>query len=81
MITAGFEGETAIETSDAAETVIASDPLIAPDVAVTVAVPTPVALARPALTVTTFPGELDQVTLPVRFCVEPSLNVPVAISG
>ena len=67
LITAGLEGETAIETRDGAETVIVSDPLMAPEVAVTVAVPTAAALARPALTVSMFPGELVQVTLPVRF--------------
>src|SRR5580704_14229335 len=51
------------------------------DVAVIVEVPTPAPLARPVvLIVAVVVVPEDQVTLDVRFCVEPSLNVPVAVN-
>ena len=77
----GFAGVTAIDCSVAAVTVSKVEPLIDDDVAVTVEVPTPAALARPeALIVAVVVVPEDQVTLEVRFCVVPSLNVPVAVN-
>jgi hypothetical protein len=77
----GFAGVTAIDCSVTAVTVRTVEPLIAPDVAVIVEVPTPAALARPAaLIVAVAVVPEDQVTLEVRFCVEPSLKVPVAVN-
>jgi hypothetical protein len=77
----GFGGVTAIDCSVAAVTVRVVEPLIAPDVALIVEVPTPAPLASPeALIVAVVVVPEDQVTLDVRFCVEPSLNVPVAVN-
>src|SRR6202044_2754586 len=77
----GFGGVTAIDCSVAAVTVRVVEPLIAPDVALIVEVPTPAPLASPeALIVAVVVVLEDQVTLDVRFCVEPSLNVPVAVN-
>ena len=43
--------------------------------------PAPVAVARPtALIVATVTAEEFHVAVPVRFCVVPSLNVPVAVN-
>src|SRR5579871_2230272 len=50
------------------------------EVAVTVAVPNDLAVARPPLTVTMFPGVLDQATVLETSWVLPSVNVPVALS-
>jgi len=77
----GFAGVTAIDCSVAAVTVSKVEPLIDDDVAVMVEVPTPAPVARPdalMVAVTVVPD--DHVTLDVRFCVEPSLNVPVAVN-
>jgi hypothetical protein len=77
----GFAGVTAIDCSVAAVTVRTVEPLIAPDVAVIVDVPTPAALARPAVLIVAVAVVPDNhVTLDVRFCVVPSLNVPVAVN-
>ena len=77
----GFAGVTAIDCSVAAVTVSKVEPLIAPDVALIVEVPTPAPVARPAaLMVAVAVVPEDQVTLDVRFCVVPSLNVPVAMN-
>src|SRR6202522_2365529 len=77
----GFAGVTAIDCSVAAVTVRVVEPLIAPDVALMVEVPTPAPLASPeSLIVAVVVVPDDQVTLNVRFCVEPSLNVPVAVN-
>jgi hypothetical protein len=77
----GFAGVTAIDCSVAAVTVSKVDPLIEDDVAVIVELPTPAPVARPAaLIVAVVVVPDDQVTLDVRFCVEPSLNVPVAVN-
>jgi hypothetical protein len=77
----GFAGVTAIDCSVAAVTVSKVDPLMDDDVAVIVEVPTPAPLARPVvLIVAVVVVPEDQVTLDVRFCVEPSLNVPVAVN-
>jgi hypothetical protein len=81
LVIEGFAGVTAIDCSVAAVTVSTVDPEIDDDVAVMVEVPTPAPLARPAaliVAVAVVPD--DQVTLDVRFCVEPSLKVPVAVN-
>ena len=81
LVIDGFAGVTAIDCSVAAVTVRVVEPLIAPDVALIVEVPTAAALARPAaLIVAVVVVPEDQVTLDVRFCVVPSLNVPVAVN-
>jgi hypothetical protein len=77
----GFAGVTAIDCNVAAVTVSKVEPLIGDDVAVIVEVPTPAPLASPAaLIVAVVVVPEDQVTLEVRFCVVPSLNVPVAVN-
>lgn len=55
--------------------------VIPPCAALIFVVPAPVPAARPvALTVATAEFEEDQVTELMRFCVLPSLNVPVAVN-
>src|ERR1700733_7231650 len=77
----GFAGVTAIDCSVAAVTVRTVEPLIDEDVAVIVEVPTPAPLASPdALIVAVVVVPEDQVTVDVRFCVVPSLNVPGAVN-
>jgi hypothetical protein len=77
----GFAGVTAMDCNVAAVTVRTVEPLIAPDVALIVDVPTPAPVARPAaLIVAVVVVPDDHVTLDVRFCVLPSLNVPVAVN-
>jgi hypothetical protein len=77
----GFAGVTAIDCNVAAVTVSKVEPLIDDDVAVIVEVPTPAPLASPdALIVAIVVVAEDHVTLDVRFCVVPSLNVPVAVN-
>ncbi len=81
LVIDGFAGVTAIDCSVAAVTVRTVEPLIAPDVALIVEVPTPAPVARPAvLIVAVVVVPDDQVTVDVRFCVVPSLNVPVAMN-
>ena len=56
-------------------------PLTAPEVAVMVVLPAPAPVASPPLLiVATFVAEEFHVAEFVRFCVLPSLNVPVAAS-
>jgi hypothetical protein len=77
----GFAGVTAIDCSVAAVTVRTVEPLIPPDVALIVEVPTPAPVARPAaLIVAVVVVPELHVTVLVRFCVVPSLNVPVAVN-
>jgi hypothetical protein len=79
--TEGFAGVTAIETRLAFVTVSVVDPTTAPLVALIVDVPAFTAVARPAALIVATVGVPDaQVTLPVRFCVELSLKVPVAVN-
>jgi hypothetical protein len=80
-------GLIAIDSSAAAVTVSNVDPLIVPDVAVAVifAVPTPTLLATPciaaALLIVAVVGVSElHVTVVVRFCVLPSVKVPVAVN-
>jgi len=77
----GFTGATAIDCRVAAVTVSRVLPLTDPEVAVIVEVPTPAPDAKPeALMVATDVVAEVQVTLPVKFCVLLSLNVPVAVN-
>jgi hypothetical protein len=81
LVIDGFAGVTAIDCSVAAVTVSKVEPLMDDDVAVIVEVPTPAPLASPAALIVAVElvPELH-VTVPVTFCVEPSLNVPVAVN-
>jgi hypothetical protein len=77
----GFTGVTAIDWSVAAVMVSVVEPTIEDDVALIVEVPTAVPVARPAdviVAVAAF-DELHVAVL-VRFCVVPSLKVPVAVN-
>jgi len=58
-----------------------ADPLAEPEVAIIVVLPTAKAVARPALLTEACAGPVElQVTAAVRFCVLPSLKVPVAVN-
>ncbi len=77
------DGVIAIDTSAAAVTVRIVDPLIVPEVAEIVASPCPTLVANPIVVpVVLIPAVVgvseDHVTVLVRFCVLPSVNVPVA---
>jgi hypothetical protein len=77
----GLAGVTAIETRVAAVTVSVVDPVTLPEVAVMVVVPTPVDVANPAFEIVATPAAEElHVAVPVRFCVLPSLYVPVAVN-
>jgi hypothetical protein len=74
-------GLIAIDTSAAAVTVSTVDPLTVPEVALTVAVPVPTLCPSPALLIVAVVGvSEDHVAVLVRFCVLPSVNVPVAVN-
>ena len=81
----GFAGVTASDTSCGLPTVSRVEPATEPEVAVMVVVPTAALVASPWLplllltTATVVELEL-QVTVVVRFCVEPSVKVPVAVN-
>jgi hypothetical protein len=75
-----FAGVTAIDCSAGPVTVTDVDPLIDAEVAVMVADPAVTAVSRPVLEIDATPVAVDaQVTLPVMFCVELSVYVPVAV--
>ena len=77
----GFAGVTAIDTSVGAVTVRVVVPLRAPEAALIVLVPAATPVANPpALTVATLVVCEVQVTVLVKFCVELSENVPVAVN-
>jgi hypothetical protein len=81
----GLLGETAIEVAVAELTVSMVEPVIPFKLALIVVLPPETALAKPLIgallpMVATPVSEDPQVTLPVRFCVLLSVNVPVAIS-
>jgi hypothetical protein len=79
--TDGFAGVTAIDDRVAAVTVNVVDPTTLPLVALIVDVPTFTAVAKPSALIVAFAGVPEaHVTLLVKFCVELSLNVPVAIN-
>jgi hypothetical protein len=73
-------GVTAMETSVAGVTVRPVDPLIDPKAALMFVLPAVTAVARPALMVATVVLVEVQETVLVRFCVVPSLYVPVAVN-
>ena len=74
-------GLMAIETRVAAVTVRRVDALIVPDVAVRVAVPIPSLWTNPVVLIVAVPTvSLVQVTLLLRSCALPSVNVPVAVN-
>ena len=77
----GFAGVTAIDTSVGAVTVSVVEPLIAPEVALIVLVPvaTPVANPPAVIVATVVVCELHVAVL-VKFCVELSEKVPVAVN-
>jgi hypothetical protein len=73
-------GVTVIDSRAAEVTVSCAEPLTAPAVAVIVVWPAPRLFATPVeLMVATDADEDVQLTDAVRFCVVPSLNVPVAV--
>jgi hypothetical protein len=77
----GFAGVTAIETSVGALTVSVVLPVVLPDFAEMLEVPRLTAVARPAAVIVATAGVAElHVTLPVKFCVLLSLNVPVAVN-
>jgi hypothetical protein len=79
--TDGFAGVTAIDVSVAAVMVSVVEPVTPPLVAEIVEVPGLSADAKPvALIVAVEVLEDAHVALLVRFCVEPSLYVPVAVN-
>jgi hypothetical protein len=81
LVIEGFAGVTAIDCSVAAVTVSTVEPLMDDDFAVIVEVPTPAPLARPAALIVAVAVVPElHVTVLVRFCVVPSLNVPVAVN-
>jgi hypothetical protein len=81
LATDRLAGVTAIDCSVAALTVRTVDPATLPDVALMDEVPTAKALARPVPLIVATPGAAEaQVTLPVRFCVLLSVNVPMAVN-
>jgi hypothetical protein len=79
--TLGFAGVTAMDVSAAAATVSVVLPVMLPEVAEIVVVPVATAVARPPTAMVAV-AVLDdaQVTVPVRFWVEPSVYVPVALN-
>ncbi len=77
----GFAGVTAIDSSAAAVTVSTVEPLIPLKVALMVDVTVDTAVARPALEIVATELVADaQVTWLVKFCVELSEYVPVAVN-
>jgi hypothetical protein len=79
--TEGFAGVTAIDTSVAAVTVSVVLPVMLLEAAWIVVVPVPTAVAKPvALIVATVTAEELHVAVLLRFCVVPSLKVPVAVN-
>ena len=73
-------GVTASDASTAEVTVTIVEPDTEPDAAEIVVWPRPAAVARPAVIVATLADEELQVTVEVRFCVLPSVYVPVAVN-
>ncbi len=74
-------GLIAIDTSAAAVTVSTPEPLTVPEVAVMFAVPMPTLCASPPLLIVAVETVSDDhVVVLVRFCVLPSVYVPVAVN-
>src|SRR6202163_3847378 len=79
FVTEGFAGVTAIDTSVAAVTVSVVLPVMLLEAAWIVVEPVVTAVAKPAaFIVATVTAEELHVAVLLRFCVVPSLNVPVA---
>ena len=77
----GFAGVTATETSVAAVTVSVVLPETEPEIARMVVDPVLTAVAKPAVLIAaTVPAEELHVAVLVRFCVVPSVKVPVAVN-
>ena len=77
----GLAGVTAIDTRVAGVTVSVVLPVMLLEAAWIVVVPAPTAVAKPAaLIVATVTTEELHVAVLLRFCVVPSLNVPVAVN-
>jgi hypothetical protein len=77
----GFAGVTAIDTSVGAVTVRVVVPLIAPEAALIVLIPVPAPVANPpAVIVATLVVCELQLAVLVKFCVELSEKVPVAVN-
>jgi hypothetical protein len=77
----GFAGVTAMDTTVAGVTVSVVLPLMLPELAWMVVEPVPIEVANPAvLMVATVRVDELHVALLVKFCVLPSLNVPVAVN-
>jgi hypothetical protein len=80
--TTGFAGVTAMEASTGGSTVSVALPVTPPEAAEIVAVPGAWVVARPLVAMVAAAAFVDvQVTEAVRFCVEPSVYVPVAVNG
>jgi hypothetical protein len=82
----GVAGVTAIDTNAAPVTVSVVDPLTPPSLAVMFALPTPALLATagvgPPVLIVLTPGVSElHSTVPVMFCVLPSVYVPVAVNA
>jgi hypothetical protein len=81
LVIVGFTGVTAMDCNVAAVTVRPVEPTMDDEVALIVEAPTPVPVARPpAMIVAAAVFDELQVAVLVRFWVEPSLNVPVAVN-
>ena len=81
LATLGLAGVTAIDWSTAGVTVITVEPLMPLSAALIVEVPVPTAVARPAAVIVATEVVADaHVTWLVRFCVELSEKVPVAVN-
>jgi hypothetical protein len=77
----GFAGVTAIDTSVGATTVSSVVPSTAPEAASILLVPVAKPVANPPAVIVTTPVDCElQVTELVKFCVELSENVPVAVN-
>jgi hypothetical protein len=75
------DGLMAIDTRVAAVTVMTVELLTVPDVAVMLAVPCPAPVATPALLIVAVAGVSDvHVAVLVRFCMLPSVYVPIAVN-
>jgi hypothetical protein len=77
----GFAGVTAIDTSVAAVTVRVVEPVMPPETALIVLVPAATPVANPPAVIVATPAVTElQAAVPVKFSVELSENVPVAVN-
>ena len=71
----------AIDTNVAAVTINTVEPVTVPELAFTVDVPMPALVARPLASMLAVEVVFDDhATVPVRSCMLPSVNVPVAVN-